>query len=277
MAGIPALQAAAGRIFTWLTDWNRRHDDIDRYARFGCNGIDSDRRLRLVEAFLARSADPNGRITTSAMLMNYIGYPRNRAFEPFACGIGDLRGATPLWVAAFELNRPARTTAGGDSYTASGGAILEALLAAVAYLYTYDRRREDADVMAAAIGIGRTTYTPREPRGIRSPGAEAAVRMLLEAGAEIDAVNEADFTALHGAAFRRLNEVVQYLVAQGADIDARDFRGRTTCRMAEGSKQTFQFQSWPETTALLARLGANTRLGIPGNVQERPRDVPRSA
>ena len=275
MAGLSALHAAAGSIFTWLTDWNRRHDDIDRYARFGRNGIDSDRRLRLVEALLAHGADPNGRITTSAMIMNYIGYPRKGAFEPFACGTGDLRGATPLWVAAFDLNRPARLTSGGNSYTPRGGAILEALLAAGAdqHLTTVD----GTTPFMAAAGLGRSTYTPREPRGVRSPGAEAAVRILLEAGADINAVNEADFTALHGATFRGLNEVVEYLVAQGADIDARDFRGRTAYRMAEGSKQSFQFQSWPETAALLARLGADTRLGIPGNVQERLRDVPRTA
>ena len=275
MAGVPALHAAAGSIFTWMTDWNRRHNDIDRYARFGRSGLDSDRRLRLVEALLAAGADPNGRITTSAMIMNYIGYPRKGAFEPFACGTGDLRGATPLWVAAFELNRPAPRYSGARSYTPSGGAILEALLAAGAdqHLTTVD----GTTPFMAAAGLGRSTYTPREPRGVRSPGAEAAVRILLEAGAEIDAVNEADFTALHGATFRGLNEVVEYLVAQGADIDARDFRGRTAYRMAEGSKQSFQFQSWPETAALLARLGADTRLGIPGNVQERLRDVPRTA
>ena len=101
--------------------------------------------------------------------------------------------------------------------------------------------------------------------------------MLLETGADIHAVNEADFTALHGAAFRGLNEVVDYLVAQGADVDARDFRGRTAYRMAEGSKQSFQFQSWPETAALLAALGADTAIGIPGTVQERLRDVPAAA
>ena len=87
-------------------------------------------------------------------------------------------------------------------------------------------------------------------------------------------MNEADFTALHGAAFRGLNEVVEQLVANGADIDARDFRGRTAYRMAKGSKQSFQFQSWPETAALLAELGADTKPGIPGTVQERLRDVP---
>ena len=97
--------------------------------------------------------------------------------------------------------------------------------------------------------------------------------MLLEAGADINVVNEADFTALHGAAFRGLNEVIEYLVEQGADINARDFRGRTPYRLAEGSKQSFQFQAWPETAELLKELGADTKLGIPGTVQERLRDA----
>jgi hypothetical protein len=126
----------------------------------------------------------------------------------------------------------------------------------------------------AATGLGRATYTPRQPRGVRSPSAEAAVRFLVEAGADVNAVNEADFTALHGAAFRGLNEVIEYLVTNGADINARDFRGRTAYRMAEGATQSFQFQSWPETADLLERLGADTRLGLPGTVQERLRDVP---
>ena len=42
----------------------------------------------------------------------------------------------------------------------------------------------------AAAGLGRSTYRPRQPRGVRSPSAEAAVRILLDAGADIDAVNE---------------------------------------------------------------------------------------
>ena len=113
-----------------------------------------------------------------------------------------------------------------------------------------------ADLMAAA-GLGRATYTPREPRGPRSESAEAAVTFLVEAGGDIHASNEADFMALHGAAFRGLNEVIDYLVEQGA----------------EGSKQSCQFQSWPETAEFLADLGADTTLGIPGTVQERLRDT----
>ena len=144
--------------------------------------------------------------------------------------------------------------------------------------YPYDDRRLTSDdgttPLMVAAGLGRATFTPGKPRANRSAGAEAAVQVLLDAGADINGVNEADFTALHGAAFRGLNEVIQILVDRGANINARDFRGRTPYRLAEGSKQSFQFQAWPETAEFIKKLGANTTLGIPGTVQERLRDVP---
>jgi len=275
MGGVRALHAAVGGVNTWLDDWNRQHGGGGLYSRFGRMSIDSDRRLPLVQALLEHGADPDARITTSAMIMSYIGRPTKGAFEPFACGTGDLRGATPLWVAAFEMNGAGRSFGTGSSRTTGSAEILQTLLAAGAdqHLTTND----GTTPFMAAAGLGRATFTPREPRGVRSPSAEEAVAILLEAGADIYAVNEADFTALHGASFRGLNEVIEYLVEQGADIDAPDFRGRTAYRMAEGSKQSFQFQRWPETAALLKRLGANTRLGVPGTVQERLRDVPVSA
>ena len=65
----------------------------------------------------------------------------------------------------------------------------------------------------------------------------------------MNTTNHGDFSALHGATFRGLNEVIAYLVAHGADIDARDYRGRTPYRLAEGAKQSFQFQAFPETAA----------------------------
>ena len=283
MGGVGALHAAVGRVDAWLGDWYRRHGRGGLFARFGRSGLAPDRRLPLVKALLARGAEVNARITTSAMLMSYIGYPRKGAFEPFACGTGDLRGATPLWVAAYSANARVRrirpgnvgSEPSGEGMTRASSEIIRALLAAGADQHvTTD---DGTTPFMVAAGLGRSTYTPREPRGVRSRGAEEAVEILLEAGATINAINEADFTALHGAAFRGLNEVITYLVEHGAEIDARDFRGRTAYRMAEGSKQSFQFQSWPETAALLEQLGANTRLGIPGTLQERLRDVPDAA
>ena len=52
-----------------------------------------------------------------------------------------------------------------------------------------------------AAGLGRPTFTPGRARANRSESAEEAVKILLDAGADINAVNEADFTALHGAAY----------------------------------------------------------------------------
>ena len=284
MGGVRALHAAVGGAYTWLGDWNRRHGGGRSRGQFRRRALDPTRGLPLVKALLARGADPNARITTSAMFMSYIAYPKKGAFEPFACGTGDLRGATPLWVAAYWANarvkdiRAGRADGNGAFVGAESRAsaeIIRVLLAGGAdqHLTTDD----GTTPFMVAAGLGRSTYTPREPHGVSSPSAEAAVKILLEAGADINAVNEADFTALHGAAFRGLNTVIEYLVKQGADIDARDFRGRTAYRMAEGSKQSFQFQSWPETAELLKQLGANTRLGIPGTVQERLRDVPVAA
>ena len=276
MGGVHALHAAAGSAGTWLGDWYRRHGRGGVYGSFFRRGRNPESRLTLVKELLARGADPNVRTMSSAMIMSYIGYPRKGAFETYACGTGDLRGATPLWVAAWGSNG-----AGGQVFSVRASRsessldIIRALLEAGAdqQLTTDD----GTTPFMAAAGLGRATFTPREPRGVRSPSAEETVKFLLEQGADINAVNEADFTALHGAAFRGLNEVVQFLVESGSDIDARDFRGRTAYRIAEGAKQSFQFQSWPETADLLKSLGANTRLGIPGTVHERLRDIPADA
>ncbi len=274
IGGIPALAAAAGDTDAWSFHWDREHGGAQYAVRERAGGgriyLTPSQRLPIVEALLNAGADPNARITTSAMLMNYIGHPTKGAFESFSCGTGDLRGATSLWVAAHYANGqgyvPVPDAIATEAATHQA-AIIERLLAAGA---DPSLAIDDGTTpFMAAAGLGQCTFRPNLKRGLRSYGAEAAVRVLLEAGADVNAINEADFTALHGAAYRGLNEVVEYLVANGADIDARDYRGRTPYRLAEGSKQSFQFQAFPDTAELLAELGANTRLGVPGTVQER--------
>ena len=274
IGGIPALAAAAGDTDAWSFHWDREHGGAQYAVRERAGGgriyLTPAQRLPIVEALLNAGADPNARITTSAMLMNYIGHPTKGAFESFSCGTGDLRGATPLWVAAHYANGqgyvPVPDAIATEAATHQA-AIIERLLAAGA---DPSLAIDDGTTpFMAAAGLGQCTFRPNLKRGLRSYGAEAAVRVLLDAGAEVNAINEADFTALHGAAYRGLNEVVEYLVANGAGMDARDYRGRTPYRLAEGSKQSFQFQAFPETAELLAALGANTRLGVPGTVQER--------
>jgi ankyrin repeat protein len=281
--GVRAIHAAVGGAESFLEDWTRRQGGNAFGAGLGPRGGNAARRLQLVKALLARGADPNARTMTSSMFMSYIGYPTKGAFEPFATGTGDLRGATPLWLAAYVANgsvggfggdgAQGAQAAGGEATARVDGSveIIRVLLAAGA-----DQHLTSVDgttPLMLAAGLGRATFFPGLPRGRRSPSAEEAVRTLLDAGANVNAVNEADFSALHGAAFRGLNEVIQILVERGADINARDYRGRTPYRIAEGAKQSFQFQAYPETAAFLARLGANTRLSIPGTIHERLRDV----
>lgn len=209
-----------------------------------------------MRALLAKGADVNVRTTSTAMGSSYIGRPTKGAFESHSCGTGDYRGATPLWLASFATNTQ----------------VMQTLLQAGAdYTLTSD---DGTTPLMVAAGLGRCTFNPSLKRGGRSTTAEAAVTMLLDAGADIHTVNEGDFTALHGAAYRGLNEVIKILVDRGANINARDYRGRTPYRLVEGSKQSFQFQAYPETAEFMRTLGADTRLGVPGTVQERMRDIP---
>lgn len=261
--GISALHAAAGTVNPWLRGWSRKH-------RGSSPGLKTNDRLPLVKALLARGANPNARITASEMMGGFL---RNGAFDTFTTGTGDVAGATPLWVAAYSMN-------GGGGFggtlprnvVTSSGEVMRVLLAAGA-----DPRIRTSDgttTLMVAAGCGRSTYTPGKLQADRRPTAEEAVKLLVEvAGDEINAVNEGDFSALHCAAFSGLNDVVQYLVEHGAALNARDWRGRTPFRIAEGAKQSFQFQDWPETAALLRSLGADTGLGIPGTAQERLRVV----
>ena len=282
--GVHALHAAAGNVGTWLGDWYRRHGRGSYFRgsrRRG--GLNPARRLPLVQALLEHGADPNARITSWAMFTSYIGYPTKGAFEPFANGTGDLRGATPLWVAAtaaggrgaFRGDRAAAEGEGGAPPEFRYVQMMQALLAAGAdpHATTVD----GTTPLMVASGLGRIGGSAGGisalPRGARLLEAEQAVRVLLEAGADINATNEADFRAIHGAAFLGANELIELLVHEGADINVRDFRGRTPYRLAEGAKQSFHFVAFPESAAFIKGLGANVALGIPGTVQERLRDA----
>jgi ankyrin repeat protein len=287
---VPALHVAIGGTGPWLDDWNRRHRTVGALGGGGYSSVmgPGSQRLELVKLLLARGANPNARINKTALHTSYIGYPTKGAFEPFTNGTGDLRGATPIWLAAAAAgSRNGRANEAAAAVVNNAAAdspepsdfnyvqMIEALLAAGAdpNLTTVD----GTTPLMVAAGLGRIGGGAggiiRAGRGNRSREAEQAVRVLLKVGVDINARNEADFTAIHGAAFLGTNELIELLVREGADIDARDFRGRTPYRIAEGAKQSFHFVAFPQTAEFLKSLGANTALGIPGVVQERARDL----
>jgi ankyrin repeat protein len=88
--------------------------------------------------------------------------------------------------------------------------------------------------LIVAAGVG--THSPGE-----DPGSEAevleAVRVALELGNDINAVDNNGNTAMHGAAYKQVTSVVPFLAEQGADIsiwNRTNKQGWTPLRIAAG-------------------------------------------
>jgi uncharacterized protein len=85
----------------------------------------------------------------------------------------------------------------------------------------------------------------------------AAVKYCVELGADPNAKDVYNYTALHGAAYRGDNDVVKFLVEKGAQLDVRSKRGQTVTDMANGPMVNAHLPTeHPETIALLQKLGA---------------------
>jgi ankyrin repeat protein len=120
--------------------------------------------------------------------------------------------------------------------------------------------------MMMAAGTG---YSGRDSRG-RYQTEEQAIeitKMLLDAGADINQRANDGGTALHGAAGRGRNQLINLLVAHKADPSIKDARGRTPADVANGigggAFGRGPAETFPETAALLKKLTADT--GARGN------------
>ncbi|MBN1237585.1 MAG: ankyrin repeat domain-containing protein [Gammaproteobacteria bacterium] len=82
-----------------------------------------------------------------------------------------------------------------------------------------------------------------------------AVQLAHSLGNDVNAVNSMGIAAIHGAANRGANDVIEYLAANGARLDVADAQGRTPMDWAEGVfLATHPPVRRPETIALLERL-----------------------
>jgi uncharacterized protein len=104
-----------------------------------------------------------------------------------------------------------------------------------------------------AAGVG---YRDKNTRG-SEPNALEAVRMLLAIGADVRQKNSRDETALHGAADRGADTIVQFLVDRGAELNVKSKQGFTPLDVAMGKSSLLQLPvPKPTTVALLKKLGA---------------------
>ena len=84
-----------------------------------------------------------------------------------------------------------------------------------------------------------------------------SVKMLVEElGADVNFVADTGETAMHAAAYRGANSVVQYLFDKGGKLDVVDKSGRTPLQVADGVEYGNSFAANPHTAELLRKLGA---------------------
>jgi ankyrin repeat protein len=110
---------------------------------------------------------------------------------------------------------------------------------------------EGNNALMFAAGVGwRDKYT----KGTEAEALEA-LKVMMETGLDVRTANSRGETALHGAADRGADTIVQYLAEHGADVNAKNKRGYTPIDVALG-KGGIQLPVPHDTTiALLKKLG----------------------
>src|SRR5204862_5308735 len=87
-----------------------------------------------------------------------------------------------------------------------------------------------------AAGVG---YRDKNTTGTESEALEA-LKVSLEAGLDIQQANTRGETALHGAATRGADTIIQFLAEHGADLNAKTKQGHTALDIALGKASLAQ-------------------------------------
>jgi ankyrin repeat protein len=183
--------------------------------------------MDLIKALLARGADPNAQVNTTPfrgfyqVSANWVNFDGQTAFIRAALN-GDITLMRLLLQHGADPNL--KTYEGSTALMAAAG-----MNWVVAQTYS----RSDAEYLEAAT-------------------------LCLEKGADVNAVNNQGFTAMHAATNRGFDKMVQLLADHGSKLDVKDKQGRTPMTFAEGVFLAVQPPvRKPTTIALLEKLMAS--------------------
>ncbi|MBO0699363.1 MAG: ankyrin repeat domain-containing protein [Zavarzinella sp.] len=198
---------------SWVRKPNRGDDPDGQPPPTGSGKLTS---LQFVVELVVRGADVNARLKSGATGSGKLGMP----------------GATPFLLAAKTADLPylrLLVELGADPLQPN---------------------KDGATPLMAAAGLG--TLAPDEEAGTEAE-ALAAAEYLLRLGADVNAVDDNGETAMHGAAYKSLPKMVQFLADHGANIDVwnrKDKYGWTPLVIAEGFRPG-NFKPSAETIAAI--------------------------
>ena len=193
------------------------------------NGVDREAALGLIKAILDKKPDVNARTKESLPQRRWITRLGSLSWVDFT-------GQTPFLRAALA----------GDV------TVMRLLLdhGADAKIATYG----GTTPLMAAAGVN---WTVSQTFDEGMPALLEAVKLAHANGNDVNAENSMGLRAIHGAANRGADDVIRFLVANGAETTTPDKEGRTPTVWAQGVfLATHPPEAKPKTAALLAELQA---------------------
>jgi ankyrin repeat protein len=167
----------------------------------------------------------------------------------------NLKGATPFLLASAAADLVAMRTL----VEARAKPLVETVVDQKEFLkegYGDDNQIQgNGSPFLVAAGLGRENDFGKQ----EEERALQVLKTLLQLGADVNEATETGWTALHAASFLGANTLIEFLVSQGAELNARNGCGQTPLTLAEGTDARGLLQRvtpHPKTAELLRTLGA---------------------